>query len=220
MRIITLNANGIRSAAKKGLFEWLPQQKADFLCLQEIKAQLSDLEGDETFAPKGWHAHFNHAQKKGYAGVGVFSRKQPDQVLDKLGEKEFDDEGRYLELRHGNLSVVSLYLPSGSAGPERQASKDRFLEFFLPRLREWKASGRDYVICGDWNIAATRRIPASCRTSAPGSTPCSTTSAGSTATGPCTRTPKARPTPGGATAAMPTPTTSAGASTITSSRRA
>ncbi|WP_029919258.1 exodeoxyribonuclease III [Nevskia soli] len=153
MRIISLNANGIRSAAKKGLFDWLPEQKADYLCLQEIKAQLSDLEGDITFSPKGWHAHFNHAQKKGYAGVGVFSRKQPDDVLDKLGEKEFDDEGRYLELRHGNLSVISLYLPSGSAGPERQASKDRFLEFFLPKLREWIANGREYVICGDWNIA-------------------------------------------------------------------
>lgn len=153
VRIITLNANGIRSAAKKGLFEWLPQQQADFLCLQEIKAQLNDLEGDATFSPKGWHAHFNHAVKKGYAGVGVFARQPPDTVLEKLGEAEFDDEGRYLELRYGKLSVVSLYLPSGSAGPERQASKDRFLEFFLPKLREWKANGRDYVICGDWNIA-------------------------------------------------------------------
>lgn len=153
MRVITLNANGIRSAARKGLFDWLPKQNADFLCLQEIKCQLSDLEGDETFSPKGWHAHFNHAQKKGYAGVGIFSRKEPDTVLDKLGEREFDDEGRYLELRYKDLSVVSLYLPSGSSGPERQASKDRFLAFFQPVLRDWMKSGRRYIVCADWNIA-------------------------------------------------------------------
>src|SRR5258708_1340604 len=148
MRIVTLNANGIRSAARKGLFDWLPAQQAEVLCLQEIKAQLSDLEGDVVFAPKGWHAHFSYAQKKGYAGVALFSRRAPDAILEKIGAAEFDDEGRYLELRFGKLSVVSLYVPSGSAGPDRQASKDRFLEFFLPVLRAWRASGREYVICG------------------------------------------------------------------------
>ncbi|MCH9828296.1 MAG: exodeoxyribonuclease III [Gammaproteobacteria bacterium] len=153
MRVISLNANGIRSAARKGLFDWLPEQQADILCLQEIKAQMSDLEGDRTFSPDGWHAHFNHAQKKGYAGTAIFSRREPDAVIDRLGVAEFDDEGRYIELRFGKLSVSSLYLPSGSSGPERQASKDRFLEFFLPRMREWIASGRAYILCGDWNIA-------------------------------------------------------------------
>lgn len=153
MRIISLNTNGIRSAARKGLFDWLPQQQADILCIQETKAQIADLKDDAVFSPEGWHSYFCDAQKKGYSGVAVYSRKKPDAVLNKLGAAEFDDEGRYLELRFGNLSVVSLYLPSGSSGPERQASKDRFLEFFLPRLREWRASGRDYVLCGDWNIA-------------------------------------------------------------------
>lgn len=153
MRVISLNANGIRSAARKGLFDWLPQQNADFLCIQEIKAQLTDLEGDLTFSPAGWHAHFSYAQKKGYAGVAIFAKQAPDEILDKLGEPEFDDEGRYLELRYGELSIVSLYLPSGSAGPERQASKDRFLEFFQPVLRAWQASGRRYVVVGDLNIA-------------------------------------------------------------------
>lgn len=157
VRIVTLNCNGIRSAANKGLFDWLPKQKADVLCLQEIKAHLTDLEGDLRFSPKGWHAHFAYAQKKGYSGVGIFAKKEPDQVLDRLGVKEFDDEGRYLELRFGDLSVVSLYLPSGSAGPERQASKDRFLEFFMPVLKKWGASGRRYVVCGDWNIAHTQK---------------------------------------------------------------
>ena len=153
MRIISLNTNGIRSAASKGLFDWLPQQDADVLCIQETKAQIADLQDDAQFFPDGWHVYFCDAQKKGYAGVAIYSRKKPDVVLKTLGAKEFDDEGRYLELRFGKLSVVSLYQPSGSAGPERQASKDRFLKFFLPKLREWSSCGRDYVICGDWNIA-------------------------------------------------------------------
>ena len=158
MRIITLNCNGIRSAARKGLFDWLKGQKADYVCLQETKAQEADLEALKEndralFYPKGWHAHFSSAQKKGYAGVALYARAKPDAVMTSLGAKEFDDEGRYVEVRHGNLSVVSLYAPSGSAGPERQASKDRFLKFFLPRLKAWAKSGRDYVICGDWNIA-------------------------------------------------------------------
>jgi len=156
MRITTLNCNGIRSAAKKGLFDWLPARRLDFLLLQETKCQRSDLDGSDVHFPGGWHAFFNSAERKGYSGVAIYTRKEPEAVLDKLGNAEFDTEGRYLELRYGNLSVVSLYLPSGSAGPERQASKDRFLEFFLPLLRKWRASGRDYVIGGDWNIAHTR----------------------------------------------------------------
>lgn len=153
MRVITLNANGIRSAARKGLFDWLPQQNADLFCLQETKAQPADLEGDPMFRPEGWHAHFQSALRKGYSGVALYSRRKPDTVLTSLGAQEFDDEGRYVEMRFGDLSVVSLYVPSGSAGPERQASKDRFLEFFLPKLREWIGSGRQYILCGDWNIA-------------------------------------------------------------------
>ena len=153
MRVITLNTNGIRSAARKGVFDWLQKQDADFFCVQETKAQRADLADEATFVPKGWMAFFNDAKKKGYAGVALYTRKQPDEVLTTLGGKEFDDEGRYLEVRFGHLSVVSLYMPSGSAGPDRQASKDRFLEFFLPLLKKWKASGREYILCGDWNIA-------------------------------------------------------------------
>ncbi|GAC1631112.1 MAG: exodeoxyribonuclease III [Nevskia sp.] len=155
MRIISINTNGIRSAAKKGVFDWLATQDADYICIQETKAQPADLAGDPTFFPKGYIAHFKSALKKGYSGVAVYARRTPEAAQDTLGEAEFDDEGRYLELRHDNLSIVSLYLPSGSSGPERQASKDRFLEYFLPKMAAWKASGRDYVICGDWNIAHT-----------------------------------------------------------------
>lgn len=157
MRIVTLNLNGIRSAARKGFFDWLGDCGADWMCLQELKAQRVDLDSDPAFSPPGWHGYFNCAEKKGYAGVAIYARRRPEQVLDTLGNVEFDAEGRYLELRHGRLSVVSLYLPSGSAGPERQASKDRFLEFFLPILKRWRAADRDYVICGDWNIAHTEK---------------------------------------------------------------
>ncbi|MGQ0586223.1 MAG: exodeoxyribonuclease III [Gammaproteobacteria bacterium] len=153
MRIITLNCNGIRSAARKGLFGWLARQKADVACLQETKAQPADLDGERAFFPRGWHPLFNSAGKKGYAGVAIYARREPDAVLTTLGAPEFDAEGRYLEARFGQLSVVSLYLPSGSAGPQRQASKDRFLDMFLPRLKAWSAAGRDYILCGDWNIA-------------------------------------------------------------------
>ena len=155
MRIISLNTNGLRSAAKKGFFDYLANSGADAICIQETKAQPEDL-ADALFHPAGWHVYFKSAVKKGYSGVAIYSRKKPDAVLDTLGAPEFDDEGRYLEARFGNLSIVSLYLPSGSSGPERQESKNRFLEFFPAKLAEWAKCGRDVVVCGDWNIAHTK----------------------------------------------------------------
>lgn len=152
MRIITLNANGIRSAARKGFFEWLAGQDADFVCLQEIKAQNHQLE-ESLYHPAGYHCHYLPAEKKGYSGVALFSRIQPDSVMEGIGWPDFDAEGRYIETRLGNLSVVSLYLPSGSSGPERQALKFDVMQRFLPYLQSCDQSGRDYVFCGDWNIA-------------------------------------------------------------------
>ena len=152
MKVLTLNVNGIRSASRKGFFRWLAAQRADVACLQEIKAQEADLE-DALRAPKGLHGCFAHAQKKGYAGVALYSRAAPDAVREGFGQAEFDAEGRYLEARFGRLSVVSLYLPSGSAGPHRQASKFRFLDAFLPQLRALRRSRREVILCGDWNIA-------------------------------------------------------------------
>ena len=152
MRIITLNVNGIRSAASKGFFRWLARQKADFVCLQETKAQVAQLTAPG-FWPKAYHVHYYDADRKGYSGTALFARQQPDAVVRGFGVSEFDGEARYLEVRHGRLSVISLYLPSGSAGPARQASKFRFLKAFMPHLVELRASGRDYVLCGDWNIA-------------------------------------------------------------------
>jgi exodeoxyribonuclease-3 len=152
MRIITLNVNGIRSAARKGLFEWLAKQDADVVCLQETRAHEHQLEGHECELP-GYLRHFYAAERLGYAGVAVLSRREPDRVLRGFKIDEFDREGRYLELQFDKLSVISLYLPSGSAGPERQASKFRFLEAFTPHLQKLRRSRREYVLCGDWNIA-------------------------------------------------------------------
>ncbi len=156
MRIISFNANGIRSAANKEFFTWLKKQKADVVCLQETKAQEEQL-SDPAFRPDGHHCFYRDATtKKGYSGVAIYSRREPDEVRTKLGWAPFDDEGRYLEARYGKLSVVSLYVPSGSSGQERQQFKFKVMDWIAPIFAEWLASGREYVICGDWNIVHTR----------------------------------------------------------------
>lgn len=152
MRIITLNANGVRSAARKGFYAWLEKQDADVVCLQETKAQEGQLE-DSLYRPEGYHCHYLDAEKKGYSGVALYARKQPDEIIQGLGWPDMDAEGRYLEARFGNLSVASLYLPSGSSSEQRQQVKFGFLDRFMPFLRDCAKSGRDYVFCGDWNIA-------------------------------------------------------------------
>ena len=152
LRIITLNLNGIRSAVSKGLLEWLTLQKADVVCMQEVKAQLPDL-GPTTLNHHPYSGHFSCAEKKGYSGVGMYCRKAPDKVTKGFGSKEFDPEGRYLRADFGKLSVISVYLPSGSSSEERQQAKFRFLREFMPHLAKLKASGREIVLCGDWNIA-------------------------------------------------------------------
>ena len=152
MRIISANLNGIRSAATKGFFDWLPAQQADFVCVQELKAQEADMR-PEFRACAGLAGHFHYAEKKGYSGVGLYTRPVADEVIVGLGNAEFDAEGRYVEVRRGNLSVISLYQPSGSSSPERQEAKFRFMEAFYPHLQALINSGREIVVCGDWNIA-------------------------------------------------------------------
>jgi exodeoxyribonuclease-3 len=152
MRIITLNANGIRAAARKGFYPWLARQAADVVCLQETKAQVHQLE-DPMFRPRRFHCFYEDAEKKGYSGVAIYARKEPDEIIRGYGSDEFDREGRYIEARFGSLSVVSLYAPSGSSSDERQQAKFRFLDEFGAYLDRLNESGRDYVICGDWNIA-------------------------------------------------------------------
>jgi len=152
MRIISVNLNGIRSAASKGFFEWLEQQRADVICLQELKAQAADMTA-QMLAPFGYHGYFHYAEKKGYSGVGIYAKQKPEQVVAGLGIAEFDCEGRYLRADFAGFSVASLYLPSGSSGEERQAVKFKFMDALLPHLAEVRNSGREIVICGDWNIA-------------------------------------------------------------------
>ncbi len=152
MRIITANLNGIRSAANKGFFLWLQTTNADVVCLQEVKAQAADMT-PEMLTPAGYFGNFHYAEKKGYSGVAIYSKTKPDAVIEGLGMADIDSEGRYIECQFGNLSVVSLYLPSGSSGEERQAFKFSVLQRIMPHLESLISSGREVVVCGDWNIA-------------------------------------------------------------------
>jgi len=152
VRVITLNVNGIRSAAAKGLFPWLLEQRADVICLQEVRAHQEQCAAHDASLP-GYQCAYFPAQRPGYAGTALYSRTAPTKLVRGFGVAEFDREGRYLEAQFDGVAVVSLYLPSGSSGPERQLSKDRFLKKFLPHLAALRRRRRPYILCGDWNIA-------------------------------------------------------------------
>lgn len=152
VRVMTFNANGIRSAFKKGFFTWFDTQNVDVLCVQELKAQLPDIPEEMLNLP-GYHSFFHCAAKKGYSGCGLWCRREPDQVIYGFGNEEFDTEGRYVEARFGNLSVISCYFPSGSSSEDRQQAKYRFLNAFSVHLDNLEKSGREIILCGDVNIA-------------------------------------------------------------------
>ena len=154
-KLTSLNLNGIRSATSKGLEAWLAQAKPDCICVQEIKAQAEHMEGDfQQLA--GLKGYFHLAEKKGYSGVGVYTRHEPSDVRIGYGSPEFDAEGRYVELRFDTpqkkLSIISSYFPSGSSGEDRQQAKFRYLAEFYPHLVALKAA-REFILCGDVNIA-------------------------------------------------------------------
>ncbi len=154
-KLTSLNLNGIRSATTKGVEAWLAQHAPDCICVQEVKAQAPDVAGKfEQLA--GLQGHFHFAEKKGYSGVGVYTRHEPSDVVIGFDGGEFDAEGRYLETRFDTpsrkLSIISVYFPSGSSGPERQEAKFRFLDKIYPHLMALK-DGRDFIICSDVNIA-------------------------------------------------------------------
>ncbi|MFT4192879.1 MAG: exodeoxyribonuclease III [Comamonas sp.] len=158
-KLISLNLNGIRSATSKGLAEWVTQTRPDCICVQELKAQGADIAGRfEEIAAPDWamKGHFHYAAKKGYSGVGIYTRHEPSDVRAGYGNPEFDDEGRYVELRFDTpsrkLSIISCYFPSGSSGDERQSAKYRFLDSILPHLHTLR-SDREVILCGDINIA-------------------------------------------------------------------
>lgn len=155
LRVISFNANGIRSAYRKGFFDWMPAQDADIVCVQETRARREDLPEAITDVP-GYRAWFHDAERKGYSGVAVYARHQPQRVRHGLGIAEIDAEGRYLELDFPGLAVGSIYVPSGSAGELRQAAKYDFMERFFAVLRRMRRRRRELILCGDWNIAHTR----------------------------------------------------------------
>ena len=151
MRIISLNTIGIRAAGRKGFFEWLEQQDADVVCIQETKAQEHQLDPELHF-PQDFHSYYFDAQKKGYSGTALYSRQEPDAVAIGLGWDPCDSEGRWLQADFPALSVISLYMPSGSSSPERQEVKYAFMDRLLPHLKALREQSREFIICADWNI--------------------------------------------------------------------
>jgi len=151
-RIVNLNANGLRSAANKGLMDWIDRSDPDLVCLQEVKAHETDLP-EALLRPRPRHAYFHCAQAKGYSGTAIYTKKRPRSVKIGFCNAEFDAEGRYVEAEFSQLTVISVYFPSGSSSPERQEAKFRFLDAFYPHLARLRASGREVIVCGDVNIA-------------------------------------------------------------------
>lgn len=152
LRVVTFNANGIRSAADKGFWQWFESIGADVLCVQELKAQEADLK-PQVRDRAGYDSWVHCAQKRGYSGCGVWSKIAPEAVQTGFGVPEFDDEGRYVRVDFKGLSIVSVYFPSGTSGDERQEAKYRFLDAIRAHMRELAASGREVLLCGDVNIA-------------------------------------------------------------------
>jgi exodeoxyribonuclease-3 len=152
LKVITVNLNGLRSAARKGFFTWLEKQNADVICVQELKAQADDLKHPQ-FYPEGYYAYFHFAEKKGYSGVGIYSRFLPKEIVTGLGFETADQEGRYIAVNVGDIWIASLYMPSGTSGEERQTIKYGFLDHYAAHLKKLSAANSNYIICGDWNIA-------------------------------------------------------------------
>lgn len=152
-RIITCNVNGIRAAARKGFFAWMREQDADIICLQETKAQEHQLPPEALDTP-GFTTAFVDAQKKGYSGVAIYAKREPTRIVRGLDIAEYDAEGRFVRMDFGeDLTVASLYVPSGTSGPARQDVKEAFLDRFIALLVQIKNEGRRVAICGDYNIA-------------------------------------------------------------------
>lgn len=153
MKVISFNANGIRAAARNGFYDWLHQQNADFVCLQETKCQQPQRVPHELFHPPGYHCDYFDAQKKGYSGVAIYARHPPLQIIKGTGFDYCDLEGRYIQFDYPGLSIISLYMPSGTSSDIRQTVKYAFLEHFAEHLITLKKAGRELIICGDYNIA-------------------------------------------------------------------
>jgi exodeoxyribonuclease-3 len=153
MKVVCFNANGIRAAGRKGFYAWLEKESPDFVCIQETKAQVHQLLPEELYFPKDYYCEYVDAQKKGYSGVAIYAKHKPKHVCKSMGYDLSDIEGRYIRFDYPKLSIVSLYLPSGTSGDERQKLKYQFLDKFEEHLEQLKQSGRELIVCGDYNIA-------------------------------------------------------------------
>lgn len=153
MKVISFNANGIRASAKNGFYDWLSEVDADFVCIQETKAQTHQLVPEEVFYPRGYFCDYFDAQKKGYSGVAIYAKQKPLNIIKGFGYDYCDNEGRYIQFDYPKVSIVSLYLPSGTSGEGRQEVKYDFLDNFAKHLTKLKKEGRELILCGDYNIA-------------------------------------------------------------------
>jgi len=152
VRIISCNVNGIRSATEKGFVDWVRRQRPDVVCLQEVRAHAEQMPR-RARAPRGYHVEYRAPERRGYSGVGIWSRTPPIRVDDRIGAREWDDQGRFVGVDLDGVLVCSLYMPSGSSGPERQEQKYRFMEAWFQKLKRLGQSGCEVIVCGDWNIA-------------------------------------------------------------------
>lgn len=155
-KIISFNANGIRAAERKGFFTWLANQEADAVCIQETKAHYAQLQDNPIFSPLSYN-YYHDAQKKGYSGTALYLKHPPQEVIHGIGWAEIDEEGRYIEAKYQNLSIISLYMHSGTSGEQRQERKESFMQKFLPYLQGRQKQGERLIICGDINIAHTEK---------------------------------------------------------------
>ncbi|KTC96487.1 hypothetical protein Lgee_2170 [Legionella geestiana] len=153
MRVVSFNANGIRSAARLGFYEWLENVRPDVVCLQETRAHHAQLSDDPQYFPAGYHCEYVDAEKKGYSGVAIYARHAPERIVRHFGYARAESEGRYLRFDYPGLSIISAYFPSGTSSEERQAIKYEFLEHFAPHVMALRESGQELIICGDYNIA-------------------------------------------------------------------
>lgn len=151
MKIISYNVNGIRAATAKGFVDWLEEESPDVICLQETKAQVNQMP-DLEITSIGYHTYYFSAQKKGYSGVAILAKKEPDYVEYGMGIEKYDYEGRMIRADYGDLSIISVYHPSGTSGEERQAFKMQWLEDFENYIKELSKTRTKLIICGDYNI--------------------------------------------------------------------
>ena len=151
MKIISYNVNGIRAALSKDFIIWMEAEDPDVLCLQETKAQPDQID-TMLFAQMGYTSYLHSAEKKGYSGVAIITKKSPDNVVIGMNHPRYDSEGRVIRADFGDVSVICVYIPSGSSGEERQAFKMDFLEAFLPFVEEVRKTRPNLIVCGDYNI--------------------------------------------------------------------